>query len=92
MDSYSYHERKMEQKYYKYNIIKCHPNLLEEKLNEEGEKGWDFVSLVIEQSMIQKKITEFINAQPEIVTNYCLIFKKEYVAFPETTKLPAKIN
>lgn len=34
---------------YEYNIIKCHPNLLEEKLNEEGKKGWKFSFLTGEQ-------------------------------------------
>jgi hypothetical protein len=76
----------MESKFYKYNIVKCHPNLLEEKLNEEGEKGWEFVVLAIEQVMVQKKITEFVNAQPQIETLYVLIFKKEF------TPLSVKTN
>ena len=57
-----------------YNIVKCHPNLLEEKLNENGLQGWDFVTLVIEQSKSEKLITD--SNPVRIITNYCLIFKR----------------
>jgi hypothetical protein len=57
-----------------YNIVKCHPNLLEEKLNENGLLGWEFITLVIEQSKSEKLITDSNSVR--IITNYCLIFKR----------------
>lgn len=66
---------------YEYLTIKCHPNLLEEKLNENGLFNWEFVTLVIEQQMIQHpppSIHSFSTQQkpPEVITMYMLIFKR----------------
>jgi hypothetical protein len=63
-------------KKYEYETIECDPTELFETLNKNGEYGWEFVLLLTKQLMVQSKVA-INNTQPQILTQYVLIFKRE---------------
>lgn len=62
-------------KKWEYNTIECYPEELFQILNDNGKLGWDFSILLTKQMMAQSKILG--NPQPQILTQYVLIFKRE---------------
>jgi hypothetical protein len=60
---------------YETKIIKSHPNLFEEKLEEAYKDNWRFIYLFMEQQVIQSTILS--GQQPQVVTNYVMIFERE---------------
>jgi hypothetical protein len=57
-----------------YLVVKCHPNVLEEKLNENGKFGWMLSTISMEQQVIEKKITSFGQNPNEIIILLVLCF------------------
>jgi hypothetical protein len=56
-------------------VIKSHPNLFEEKLDEAYKDNWRFIYLFMEQQVIQSTILS--GEKPTVITNYVLIFERE---------------
>jgi hypothetical protein len=61
---------------YEYNIIKCQPERLEEKLNEEGKKGWKFRQLSMEQQIVKSSIQSFGVPENRVINVLVIIFEK----------------
>jgi hypothetical protein len=66
-----------EHKKWEYETVDCDPELLFDNLTKKGELGWEFVLLLTKQLMVQPKILG--NNQPQILTQYVLIFKREKI-------------
>ena len=64
-----------ERKLFEYQTVDCDPEELFQVLNDNGAFGWDFCILLTKQMMVQPKILG--NSQPQILTQYVLIFKRE---------------
>jgi hypothetical protein len=59
---------------YDYIVVKCHPNLLEEKLQEQGKLGWKYIGLSVEVTQVNESV--FTGKMPQMIPNYALIFEK----------------
>ena len=62
-------------KKFEYDTLECDPDELFQILNDQGKVGWELVLLLTKQIMVQSKILG--NTQPQILTQYVLIFKRE---------------
>jgi hypothetical protein len=59
---------------YETKVVKSHPNLFEEKLEQEYKEGWRFIYLFMEQQVIQSTILS--GEKPTVITNYVMIFER----------------
>jgi hypothetical protein len=53
------------------------PEDMEEELNLQGQKGWEFASLVVLQKMLPPSRMIGGNPMPQMLTEFKLLFKRE---------------
>lgn len=60
---------------WEYDTLEIHPEELFEMLNINGKEGWEFVTLIMMQRVMQNKFV--MNQEPKVEMVFTLIFKRQ---------------